>query len=191
MLSNNQTLYFDIAIQHSSREFGESLFRLIGNNSAHRPLVFLCIGSDRATGDCLGPLIGQQLSAAVRNTPYYVYGTLAAPVHAINLPDTMEQIYRTHRNPLVIAIDASLGKSTHIGCYTLGKGPLKPGAGVDKDLPPVGDFSITGIVNSSGMLDQMRLQTTRLNTVMLISEQITVGIQHFLDLRKCNLAIAQ
>ena len=32
---------------------------------------------------------------------------------------------------------------------TLGSGPLKPGLGVKKKLPEVGDLHITGIVNSS------------------------------------------
>ena len=47
-------------------------------------IVFLCIGSDRVTGDCLGPYIGHLL------TPHetghiFVYGTLSSPVHALNL----------------------------------------------------------------------------------------------------------
>ena len=47
-------------------------------------LVFLCIGSDRVTGDCLGPFVGQKLSSC--STPdFTVYGTLFQPVHALNL----------------------------------------------------------------------------------------------------------
>ena len=37
-------------------------------------LVFLCIGTDRVTGDCLGPFVGQKLSSC--STPdFTVYGT--------------------------------------------------------------------------------------------------------------------
>ena len=57
---------------------------------------------------------------------------------------------------------------------------LKPGAGVDKELPCVGDYYITGIVNICGILDQMLLQTTRLHTVMSLSDQIYDGIAHFI-----------
>ena len=48
-------------------------------------LVFLCIGSDRVTGDCLGPYIGHQLLDRLDLQDIYVYGTLKDPVHALNL----------------------------------------------------------------------------------------------------------
>jgi putative sporulation protein YyaC len=79
-------------------------------------------------------------------------------VHAKNLRDTIQTIYETHEDAFIIAIDASLGRSDHIGFITIGEGPLKPGAGVDKNLPEVGDVFITGIVNFSGMLDNMLLR---------------------------------
>ena len=113
-------------------------------------------------------------------SPYFVYGTLKEPVHAKNLKETIDKIYHIHENPLIVAIDASLGRSSHVGYYTLGEGPLRPGAGVDKQLPIVGDYYITGIVNISGLLDQMLLQTTRLHTVMSLSDQIYEGIRHFI-----------
>ena len=72
----------------------------------NQPLVLICIGSDRATGDCLGPLVGQSLM----DFPVYsVYGTLQFPVHAKNLDKTMELIYKFHKNPFIIAIDSCLG----------------------------------------------------------------------------------
>ena len=44
-------------------------------------LVFLCIGSDRVTGDCLGPYIGHQLLEHLNTDTHgvYVYGTLKKP----------------------------------------------------------------------------------------------------------------
>ena len=59
---------------------------------------------------------------------------------------------------------------------TIADGALYPGAGVQKELPPVGDIHITGIVNTAGMLEQLTLQTTRLSTVISIAEQISNGI---------------
>ena len=50
---------------------------------------FLCIGSDRITGDSLGPLIGHRLTA-YRGLGFYVYGTLDDPVHALNLSDRLQ-----------------------------------------------------------------------------------------------------
>lgn len=162
----------------STREFSDTFYSLLNDLSWHkRSLVFLCIGSDRATGDSLGPLLGHRLKTTWKSIDFHVYGTLEEPVHAKNLSETLADIRLYHKNPLIVAIDASLGTATHVGYATISGGPLKPGAGVDKDLPSVGDISITGIVNISGILDQMLLQTTRLNTVMYLTEYIYRGLR--------------
>lgn len=145
----------------------------------HQTAVLICIGSDRATGDCLGPIIGYKL-AYYNNYRFAVYGTLESPVHAKNLQDTISFIKKNHKNPLIIAIDASLGTKSHIGYVTLMEGGLRPGIGVDKNLPEVGDISITGIVNLSGMVSQMLLQTTRLHTVMQMADFIVQGFSNTL-----------
>ena len=59
---------------------------------------------------------------------------------------------------------------------TIGNGALYPGAGVQKNLPPVGDIHITGIVNIAGMLEHLTLQTTRLSTVVALADAIAEGI---------------
>ncbi|KEI09519.1 DUF1256 domain-containing protein, partial [Clostridium novyi] len=51
-------------------------------------------------------------------------------------------------------------------------------AAMNKDLPKVGDLSITGIVNISGTLEFMVLQNTRLYTVMYLANIISQGIYH-------------
>ncbi len=177
--SRERITYFNSSEQNTAYELGRTLSGLIREQFlANRTIIFLCIGSDRATGDCLGPIIGYKLSKYKQLHNYYVYGTLEEPVHAKNLKDTVAMIYQTHEDAFIIAIDASLGKSNHIGYITLGEGPLKPGAGVDKDLPAVGDLFITGIVNFSGLLDHMLLQTTRLNVVMSMADQICMAIRY-------------
>lgn len=177
---NRKVFYFDSKEYHAPYDFGNTLLNILETKEhQEKNLVFLCIGSDRATGDCLGPLLGYKLSS-FSPRKYAVYGTLEQPVHAKNLKETMERIYKENSNPLIIAIDASLGKASHVGFFTLGEGPLKPGAGVDKDLPYVGDLFITGIVNLSGLFDQMLLQTTRLGVVMNLVDYIYQGINHCL-----------
>ncbi|MBO5198365.1 MAG: spore protease YyaC [Lachnospiraceae bacterium] len=178
--SEGPVFYYNSADRHAAKAFGDKLLELIAKRRPDRShaagrLIFLCIGSDRATGDCLGPIIGYKLSRR-KLSGCSVYGTLESPVHAGNLAQTIESIELCYENPFIIAIDASLGRSSHIGYFTLGSGPLKPGAGVDKELPSVGDLFITGIVNLSGCLDHMLLQTTRLHTVMRLADQICDGI---------------
>ncbi|MDQ9825248.1 DUF1256 domain-containing protein, partial [Acinetobacter sp. 163] len=59
--------------------------------------------------------------------------------------------------------------------------PITPGLALNKDLPAVGDLSITGVVNISGNLEFIVLQNTRLFTVMSLADCITDGIKKCLD----------
>ena len=138
-------------------------------------LVILCIGSDRITGDSLGPLVGHSLSkTSLKST--YIYGTLAQPVHALNLNKTIKMLKNKHPHSLIIAVDASLGTKSHIGFLTVSQRALEPGLGVHKSLPSVGDIAITGIVNVSGAFDHFLLQNTRLATVVQMADSIVSGI---------------
>lgn len=129
-----------------------------------RNIVVLCIGTDRSTGDSLGPLTGMLFSKLAPKSLRPI-GTLHEPVHAINLEDTIHDVNKTFNKPFVIAIDASLGKHTSIGHIIVQKGSLYPGSAFNKDLPSVGDISITGVVNMSGFMDFSVLQSTRLSLV--------------------------
>lgn len=140
----------------------------------NRPVIVLCIGTDRSTGDALGPLTGSKLKA-LRLYPH-VYGTLDDPVHATNLTERLSVIEAQFPKPFIIAVDACLGRKDSVGCVSVGRGPLKPGAAVNKNLPPVGDVYITGIVNVGGFMEQMVLQSTRLSLVFNMAETIARGI---------------
>ncbi|HEY8528744.1 MAG TPA: spore protease YyaC [Paenibacillaceae bacterium] len=128
-------------------------------------IVILCVGTDRSTGDALGPLVGTELARS--GCPLFdVYGTLEDPVHAVNLEDTLKKIEKTVSDPFIIAVDASLGQLSSVGCIQFGSGPVRPGSGVNKKLPPVGDVHLTGIVNVGGFMEYFVLQNTRLSLVM-------------------------
>lgn len=139
------------------------------------PPVFVCIGSDRVTGDSLGPLVGTKLQYS-RGFSLPVYGTLEFPIHALNLRDAMRSIKYIHPDNPIVAIDASLGARRHQQYITIASGGLCPGSGVDKKLMEVGDISITGIINTSGEFAQLILQTTRLSAVMALADCICEGI---------------
>lgn len=137
--------------------------------------VLLCIGTDRSTGDCLGPLIGSKIELMKQNF-FSVCGSLDMPVHATNIKETLEDINNLYHNPFIIAVDACLGRLENVGCVQLGDGSLLPGAGVNKNLPPVGQIHITGIVNVGGYMEYMILQNTRLNLVMRMADIIAGGL---------------
>ncbi len=65
-----------------------------------------------------------------------------------------------------------------VGAIDIGAGSLRPGAGVNKDLPSVGNIYISGIVNVSGFLEYFVLQTTRLSMVMNLADTIAHALYY-------------
>ncbi|MDQ8736537.1 spore protease YyaC [Paenibacillus sp. LHD-38] len=151
------------------------LTAMLEEMAGNRPIVVVCVGTDRSTGDSLGPLIGTNLSK-YRSPHFSLFGTLENPVHAMNLDDTLIEINRRYHKPFVIGIDACLGQVSSVGSIQVGVGPVRPGAGVNKDLPPVGDIHITGIVNVGGFMEYFVLQNTRLHLVMKMSDIISLSL---------------
>lgn len=127
-------------------------------------IIVMCIGTDRSTGDALGPLVGS-LFTMVNPKKLKVYGSLHKPIHAINLEEYLNYINSTYKNPYIIAIDASLGRKESIGSLITGLGSIKPGAAVNKSLPPVGDIHLIAVVNFYSMTGYSVLQTTRLSII--------------------------
>ncbi|KIL53186.1 spore protease YyaC [Jeotgalibacillus campisalis] len=140
-------------------------------------IVFVCIGTDRSTGDALGPLIGALLEK--RRLPgFHVYGTLKEPVHALNLEKTMIMIHKLHPGAFIVGIDACLGQLKSVGYIEIDNGPVRPGAGVQKKLPDVGDIHLIGIVNVGGFMELTMLQNTRLYLVTEMANTITDAIHY-------------
>ncbi|MBP2078607.1 spore protease YyaC [Oceanobacillus polygoni] len=139
---------------------------------APREFIILCIGTDRSTGDALGPLTGTFLQET-KPKHLHVYGTVHDPVHAVNMQEAITIVKENHQDPYIIAIDACLGRNSSIGHIITEKAPLKPGAALNKALPAIGDMNITGVVNISGFMEHSILQNTRLSVVIDMAKQIT------------------
>lgn len=154
------------------------------NPSFDREVLYLCIGTDRATGDCLGPLVGTLLQKYLPEMN--IFGTLENPAHAVNLADIMGQIEDIFRDPLIVAVDASLGQENRIGFISVQSGGLTPGTALQKTLPTVGDFHISAVVNVSGYLEQIVLQNTRLHIVYRMAEVIAKSLFNAHTLYKKN-----
>lgn len=162
-------IYINIKNRDAIDKFSRAFYSLLRKNlTKEKSLIFLCIGTDLATGDSLGPLIGYKLAGLTAE----VYGNLQSPVHAKNLKETIKLIYSKHKNPFIIAIDAGLGDG--VGYLTIGEGSIRPGGAVGKDLGEIGHMYITGIVNKNGGL--LALQNTRLGLVMQMADVVSNGI---------------
>lgn len=175
---NREIFYFHSGDSFEAEVCARTLDRMIKDTireQGKNGVVFLCIGTDRSTGDSLGPLIGYKLTEQ-RFRSARIVGTLERPVHAMNLEQAMVMIEIKYPNHIVVAVDASVGSQEHVGCITLGKGALRPGLGVKKELREVGDIFITGIVGGYGSHDPLMLQSVRLSVVMQMADCICDSI---------------
>lgn len=154
-----------------------ALSEVLPQNLTCNDVEFVCIGTDRSTGDSLAPLVGTFLESMEYTN---VHGTIDNPVHAENLSMVLRCL---SDDKIVIALDACLGEKSSVGTYSVFKGPIYPGAGAGKRLPPVGDYSVTGVVNVGGIggiMDCLVLQNTRLSVVMKMAQTIAEAIYHVL-----------
>lgn len=171
--------YFNSDRNFKAEAFASRLHQMIEEEKARqgkKGVVFLCIGTDRSTGDSLGPLIGYKLRD-MKTSSAAVFGTLERPVHAMNLEEYARVIKNCYHDCLVVAVDASVGNREHVGYLTLGKGALRPGLGVSKELGAVGDIFITGIVGGCSSYDPLMLQSVRLSVVMRMADCISKSIR--------------
>lgn len=133
--------------------------------------VIVCIGTDKCIGDCLGPLVGSILTENFFPLP--VYGTLSSPIHALNIDERLDEIYKKHPNASIIGVDACLGDEDDIGEIRIRDYAIHPGKGVGKELPEVGVASIIGIVDSSNNAELFFSRSIRLSFIMNMAKIIS------------------
>ncbi len=148
-----------------------SIAKLIKSDTL--PPVVICIGTDRVTGDALGPMVGEILTREL-NAPFCVYGTLGYPITALNLTKTLKFIRDRHPLNTLIAVDSSLGECENIGKISVRRGGIKPGLGSGKTLPVTGDVSVTATVADLKVPDSIR--DVRIGLIYPLARQLARDI---------------
>ncbi|MBO5045373.1 MAG: spore protease YyaC [Clostridia bacterium] len=156
-----------------------SLERVLGTLTA--PPVVLCIGSDLAVGDSLGPIVGTLVKQSVFPPSAYVYGTLKTPITAKEMKYVNDFLRKTHPNSKIIAVDAALGEEEDVGLVKVTSLPLRPGSGANKRLGKVGDVSILGIVAKKTAFSYSSLNLTRLNLVYSMASLISSSLSSLIN----------
>lgn len=150
------------------------------NERAPAPPVVVCIGSDLAIGDSLGPVTGSMLRYKTRGLGTFVYGTLKTPVTAKEIKLMKAFLKATHKDRKIIAIDAAVGQAGDIGLIKITDSPLAPGAGANKKLGTLGDVSVMGIVAEKSLGNYGLFNTTRLNLVYSMAEIVSDALSSLL-----------
>ncbi|WP_244226508.1 spore protease YyaC [Paenibacillus protaetiae] len=149
-----------------------AFLELIADGYPDRSAVaFLCIGTDRSTGDSYGPLVGMMLKE--RGWPNVV-GTLEQPCDALSYETAVHSLANAG---VIIAVDACLGKPGSTGKYICTPGALKPGEATKAGLPSAGHYSIAGIVGENGPKPYWVLQTASLYQVLQMAKLTADAIE--------------
>lgn len=144
--------------------------------------AIVCIGTDRSTGDCLGPLVGTLLEEY--GIGLKIYGTLNEPIHALNLSERLNEIKSKHGEN-VLPIDACLGPNKKLNKIIFEHEPLKPGSGVGKKLEYIGSKRFIFVSGNYEDNERFRtINTTRLNKVYLAAKNMAAMIVEAYELVK-------
>lgn len=152
-----------------------------------KPILFFNIGSERVSGDAFGPMLGTFLverGVLDEFDDVAVMGTLEHPIHARNLEEKMDEAKYKYGDYVWIASDACLGRAESVGKVTFAEGMVTPGAGIDRMLPPVGDYSLTAVVNVGGFMEYFILGHTSLWLVYSLASRCADAIIAGLRMRR-------
>ncbi len=141
--------------------------------------VIICVGSDLAIGDSLGPIIGSELLDKLRGKAY-VYGTLESPITAKEIKTVYNTVNYLHPKSKTLVIDAAVGEKEDVGKVKVKDVGIKPGLGVNKDLELIGDVSIIGIVSDKEGAKTNIFSETRLGLIKKLSAVVVGGVLEYL-----------
>lgn len=151
-------------------------------NKEYLEFIFLCIGTDRMTGDCFGPLVGTKLQELLSKYNIFnisIYGTLKENVSYTNVKQIVKTIKEKHKNACIIVIDSALSKEENIEKIFVQKEKMSLGRCLSKARIEIGDISIKAVVGKSYKLAKynfLSLQNVSLNIVINLSEIVAQGI---------------
>lgn len=157
----------------------------LADNRQYSNIIFLCIGTDRITGDSFGPLVGYKLNSYFEDADRInIMGDLSNPVTSNNIISISNQIRENYTNPFIVAVDSALDNAQNIGNIIVSEGPLSLGTSIKRTYIDVGHMNIKGIVaenTSSATNNFCVLQNTSLNLVMNLANVVSRGIYNTIN----------
>lgn len=155
------------------------IFNKLRNQKEYSEITFLCVGTDRITGDCFGPLVGSRLIEQLKDYNYSninVYGSLKENLSYKNINKIIEKI---NKKTITIVIDAALSKEENIGKIFVSNSKTILGKGLEKNKIEIGDISIKSVVAKDHKIAKCNfkaLQNISLNGVMTLANIVSEGI---------------
>lgn len=155
------------------------IFNKVKSKKEYPEITILCVGTDRITGDCFGPLVGSKLIEQLQQYNYSninVYGTLQQNLSYENITKIMKDI---NNKSIIIVVDAALSKKENIGKIFVSNTKTVLAKSLQKDKIEIGDISIKSVVAKDYKIAKCNfnaLQNISLNCVMTLANIVSEGI---------------
>lgn len=156
-------------------------------NKVYSTVIFLCLGTDRVTGDTFGPIVGHKLKQFYGHTKNIeIFGDLDKTVCNNNIEEWVKIIRGKYANPFIISIDSALScNDKNIGKIIVAKGGIILGSSLGKNNYSIGNMNIKGIVarNLGNPRQNFRLlQNIHLGDIVKMADVVASGIFNSIDL---------
>lgn len=157
----------------------EYIFNKIKNQKEYSEITFLCVGTDRITGDCFGPLVGSKLIELLKQYNYSninIYGSLEQNLSYENISSILKRI---NNKSIVIVVDAALSRKENIGKIFVSNSKMTLGKSLEKNKIRIGDISIKSVVAKDYKIANYNfkaLQNISLNVVNTLANIVSEGI---------------
>ena len=110
-------------------------------------LLFLCIGSEKISGDCIGPIVGTLLKEKYR-IPYPVLGTEDNSVNGANIRAYRDNIKKYFPDYKIIAVDSAVGDDKDLWTLKIREGGVRAGGALNPSVEYYGEVGILAVVGS-------------------------------------------
>lgn len=147
------------------------------------PMV-VCFGTKNVSGDSLAPEIGSLLKQKFPLS-LFVYGDLEHPIDALRATEAIEHIRAVHKDSIIIAVDACVGKKEDIGKIRIKPGGVRPAEAISNKIGAFGDIGILGIVAEATDNPLAQLMAVSPLKVSIIANKIALLLKFALSEMFC------
>lgn len=152
------------------------------NIKDYSQLVFLCVGTEKITGDLVGPMVGSMLNNLINSNKLSnikIYGTLKENINFENALNIISLIEKNHKESCMIVIDSALSKKEYIGNIFVTDKKIVLGSSLNKNEIEVGDIGIKVVVGqnyNTSKLNYWCLNNISDEFIFNISKTVSNGI---------------
>jgi putative sporulation protein YyaC len=149
-------------------------------DNRNKKIVFLCIGTNKVTGDSFGPLVGTKLQKLLRyNKKISILGNIDKPINALNIEDKLLYVNKKYTDKYVIVVDSAVSEIELIGEIFVTKNKMVLGKGINRKISEIGDISIKCSVckdEYSGIENFKSLKNVPKEFIKNLADIVSIGI---------------